>query len=146
MLARLSGLLRGPLCQRLLRYALVGGLGIPIHLLALAFFLYIMGNGLYPLALAFAFEVSTNINFIFNQLYTYGEQKHLSIKAWITRAIKAQMASLSAQIITYFLALMLTSGLHLNPYLASTIGIVSVFFYNFAIAHRFVFRQVQTRH
>ncbi len=37
---------------RIVRYALVGGIGIPINLAALAVFLHVMGDSLYPLALA----------------------------------------------------------------------------------------------
>ena len=33
---------------RIVRYAFVGGIGIPVNLLALAGFLYLMGNALYP--------------------------------------------------------------------------------------------------
>jgi putative flippase GtrA len=51
---------------RIVRYALVGGVGIPINLAALAVFLYVLGDNLYPLALACSFEVSTTINFILN--------------------------------------------------------------------------------
>lgn len=83
--------------SRLARYALVGGIGIPINLAALAVFLHVMGDGLYPLALACSFEVSTTINFVLDQLFTYHEQQHLHGWNWVKRAFKAQMTSLSAQ-------------------------------------------------
>ena len=125
---------------RIVRYGLVGGLGIPVNLLALAFFLHLVGERLYPLASACAFEVSTTVNFVLNQLYTYGEQKHLRGWAWPRRALKAQMASLSALALAWAIALALTYGVHLSPYLANATGIVCAFFYNFTIANRFVFR------
>lgn len=126
-----------------MRYALVGGIGIPVNLLALALFLHLMGDAWYPLALAFSFEVSTTTNFFLNQLFTYHEQKNLSVLEWIKRALKAQMTSLSAQALTYVIALSLKYGLHMSPYLASVIGIVCAFFFNFAISNRYVFRPTQ---
>ena len=126
--------------RRIVRYALVGGIGIPVNLLTLALFLHLMGNPLYPLASACAFEVSTTVNFVLNQLYTYGEQKHLRGWEWPRRALKAQMASLSALAMAWAIALALKYGLHANPYLAQAAGIVCAFFYNFTIANRFVFR------
>ena len=131
---------QGVLRRRIVRYALVGGIGIPVNLLALALFLHLVGERLYPLASACAFEVSTTVNFVLNQLYTYGEQKHLRGWQWPRRALKAQMASLSALAIAWAIALALTYGVHLSPYLANATGIVCAFFYNFTIANRFVFR------
>lgn len=123
-----------------MRYALVGGVGIPVNLLALAVFLHLMGDRLYPLALACSFEISTTVNFVLNQFFTYSEQKHLRGWDWPRRALKAQMTSLSALGISYIIALALKYGLHVDPYLASAIGIICSFFYNFAISNRFVFR------
>src|SRR5438094_296669 len=60
IVAYTQGLLR----RRIVRYALVGGIGIPVNLLALALFLHLMGDRLYPLASACAFEVSTTVNFV----------------------------------------------------------------------------------
>ena len=54
---------------RIVRYALVGGIGIPVNLLALALFLHLMGDAWYPLALALSFEISTTANFFLNQLF-----------------------------------------------------------------------------
>jgi len=119
---------------RIVRYALVGGIGIPINLAALAVFLHVMGDRLYPLALACSFEVSTTVNFVLNQLYTYHEQKHLHGWNWVKRALKAQMTSVSALAVTYIIALVFKYGVRVNPYVASTIGIVSAFFYNFIIS------------
>jgi putative flippase GtrA len=136
IVAYAQGLLR----RRIVRYALVGGIGIPVDLLALALVLHLVGDRLYPLASACAFEVSTSVNFVLNQLYTYGEQKHLRGWEWPRRALKAQMASLSALAIAYALALALKYGVHVSPYLANATGIVCAFFYNFTIANRFVFR------
>src|SRR5579884_371205 len=133
ILAPLQRLLR----VRIVRYALVGGIGIPVHDAALFVFLTLFGARLFPLASACAFEVSTTVNFVLNQLFTYSEQKHLRGWDWPRRALKAQLTSLSALGISYLTALALKYGLHVNPYLASTLGIVCAFFYNFSIANRF---------
>lgn len=130
---------------RIVRYALVGGIGIPVNLLALAVFLHLMGDRLYPLASACAFEVSTTVNFVLNQLFTYSEQKHLRGWDWPRRALKAQLTSLSALALAFVIALALKYGLHASPYLANALGIVGAFFYNFAIANRFVFQAAPAR-
>jgi putative flippase GtrA len=125
---------------RIVRFTIVGLIGVPIHLLALAVFLHFMTVRLYPLALVCAFEFSTTINFVLNQRFTYHEQKHLHGWDWPKRALRAQLSSISAQLISYSVALLLTYGPHLSPYLASVIGIFCAFFVNFTIANRFVFR------
>ena len=125
---------------RIVRYALVGGFGIPVNLLALALFLRLMGDAWYPVALALSFEISTTVNFFLNQLFTYNEQKNLNLLEWIKRALKAQVTSLSAQALTYVIAITLKYGTHMSPYLASLIGIICAFFFNFFISNRFVFR------
>ena len=129
-----------------MRYALVGGIGIPVNLLALAIFLHLFGDGLYPLASACAFEVSTTVNFVLNQLFTYSEQKHLRGWDWPKRALKAQATSLSALAMTWAIGLALKYGLHVNPYLANAIGIVCSFAYNFTVSNRFVFRPPPAQH
>ncbi len=132
--------------RRIVRYALVGGIGIPVNLLALAIFLHLFGDGLYPLASACAFEVSTTVNFVLNQLFTYSEQKHLRGWDWPKRALKAQATSLSALAMTWAIGLALKYGLHANPYLANAVGIVCSFAYNFTISNRFVFRPAPPQH
>jgi putative flippase GtrA len=136
ILAPLQRLLR----VRIVRYALVGGIGIPVHDAALFVFLTLFGARLFPLASVCAFEVSTTVNFVLNQLYTYSEQKHLRGWDWVGRALKAQVTSLSALAIAFAIGLALVYGLHLNAYLANDIGIVCSFFYNFTISNRLVFR------
>jgi putative flippase GtrA len=131
---------------RIVRYGLVGGIGIPVNLLALAVFLHLMGDRLYPLASACAFEVSTTVNFALNQLFTYSDQKHLHGWDWPKRALKAQLTSLSALGISFLAALALKYGLHVSPYAANALGIVIAFFYNFSISNRLVFRPAPSSH
>ncbi len=128
---------------RIIRYGLVGGIGIPINLIALAIFIYFFGNkgvaGL--LSVVVAFEISTTINFILNQIFTYHDQKLSSRSEWLKRAAKAQITSLSAQLIT----LCIKYGFHnIDPYIANTLGIVFSFFFQFFVTKRFVFRPVAT--
>ena len=126
--------------QRIIRYAFVGGIGIPINLIALAVFLHIVGDAFYPLASGCAFEVSTTINFVLNQFFTYGDQQRPRGWNWVRRASKAQLTSLSALLVTFAIALVLKYELHFSPYAANALGIVCAFLYNFAISKRFVFR------
>lgn len=141
---------------RIIRYGLVGGIGIPINDLALFMFKYVlssfqltinlllMGRHVsidlhYALASACAFEISTTINFVLNQLFTYREQK-IQGWDWVRRAGKAQLTSLSAQILSFVIGLALVYGLHVNEYIANPIGIIVVFVYGFSISKQFVFR------
>jgi putative flippase GtrA len=125
--------------RRFIRFALVGLIGVPINLLLLALFLYLLGESLYPLALVGSFEISTTINFVLNQIYTYGEQKPTRPWDWVKRALKAQATTLSAQLVTFLGILLLKEQLGLNPYLASLIGMAGAFLYNFGVSNRFVF-------
>ncbi len=124
--------------MRIIRYGLVGGIGIPVNDLALLLFMSLM-HGFYPLASACAFEVSTTINFVLNQLFTYSEQ-HLSGWGWVRRAGKAQLTSLSALLLSYLAALALVKFFHVNVYIANPAGIVVAFVYNFFISKKLVFQ------
>ncbi len=136
----MKSLLARLLKVRIIRYGLVGGVGIPVNDLALLLFMSLM-HGFYPLASACAFEVSTTINFVLNQLFTYSEQRqHLSGWGWVRRAGKAQLTSLSALLLSYLAALALVKLLHVNVYVANPAGIVVAFIYNFFISKKLVFQ------
>ena len=126
-----------------MRYALVGGVGIPVNLGALALFLSLTGERLYPLAFLCAFEVSTTVNFVLNQTFTYGDQKHLLHGwDWVRRAVRAQVTSGSALVISAAIAFAIHYGLHVSPLLSNFCGIVGAFFYNYAVSNRLVYRAV----
>ena len=130
--------------MRIVRYGLVGGIGIPIQDLALLLFMSLM-HGFYPLASACAFEVSTTINFVLNQFFTYSEQRQqLSGLGWVKRAGKAQLTSLSALLLSYLAALALVEFFHVNVYIANPACIVVAFVYNFFISNKLVFRPPTT--
>jgi putative flippase GtrA len=124
--------------HRFIRFALVGLIGVPINLLLLALFLHVLGNRLYPLALVASWEISTTINFVLNQIYTYGEQ-NIHGWDWPKRAFKAQATNLSSQLVTFVGVLLLKEVAGVNPYLASLIGMAGAFLYNFVMSNRFVF-------
>jgi putative flippase GtrA len=125
--------------RRIVRYAMVGALGIPINNIALAIFL-LLTHDAYWISLPLAFEVSTTINFVTNQLFTYSEQKHLRGWDWPKRALKAQITSGSATILSLAIAFALKYGLHLNSFVATDLGILASFFFNFTVSRRLVFR------
>jgi putative flippase GtrA len=146
------------LSRRIIRYGLVGGIGIPINDIALFIFKYLLRtiqlttnfslmnhhflvDFHYALASACAFEVSTTLNFVLNQLFTYREQK-IQGWDWLRRAGKAQLTSFSAQLLTFTIGLILVYGLHVNEFIANPIGIIVVFVYGFLISKKFVFRPV----
>ncbi len=139
---RISVYIQRMLARRIVRYALVGGIGIPINVLAYGAFFLLMGARLDALASACAFEVSTTINFVLNQTFTYHDQRHLRGWDWPKRALKAQMTSLSALLLAFGVAQLLKYGLHVDRFAAQALGIIITFFYNFAISNRFVFRPV----
>ena len=127
---------------RIVRYALVGLIGIPILDGALFIFMHLFGNGalVFPLAYACAFEVSTTINFVLNQLFTYHDQKHLRGWQWVTRALRAQVTSISAILFAFGISLALKYILGVNVYIATPLGNLGAFLYNFTISRRFVFQ------
>ncbi len=133
---------------RIVRYALVGGVGIPIQVLALYIFNTLLGMVispksllLYAVASACAFEVSNIINFVLNQFFTYSEQRrHIHGWEWPRRIAKGQLTSLSSLLISYLTALALVYFLHVNEYLANPAGIILAFAYNFFISNKLVFR------
>jgi putative flippase GtrA len=127
---------------RIVRYALVGGIGIPILDGALFVFMHLLGNtnSVFPFAYACAFEVSTTINFVLNQLFTYHDQKLIRGWQWVTRALKAQVASLSAFLFAFGISLASTYVFGVSVYIATPVGTICAFLYNFMLAKRFVFR------
>ena len=128
---------RALLGRRLVRFALVGGMGIPINMALLWFFHGLLRMPMAP-AWICAFEPSALINFYANQRFTYGEQKHLRGWDWPVRALKAQAGALTGQVVNVLVfTILIMLGIHYLP--ADAVGIVAAFFANFALANRFVF-------
>lgn len=133
---------------RIIRYGMVGGVGILVNEGALFCFTLLLGlvipqksNFLYPAAWICAFEVSNTVNFILNQLFTYREQvQGIHGWEWISRAFKGQLTSISAMLISALVAWGLFFFFHVNEYISSPVGIVVQFFYNFFISNKLVFR------
>jgi putative flippase GtrA len=132
--------------MRVIRYGLVGGVGIPINDLALLCFTFLLGNPhlgnpLFLLAEACAFEVSNIVNFVLNQFFTYSEQRqHIHGWEWVRRIAKGQLTSLSAMLLSILSALALIYFLHVNEYIANPAGIIIAFIYNFFVSNKLVFR------
>lgn len=144
----MASLVKRLLKIRLFRYALVGGIGIFVNEGALFCFSHLFGLiiaaksiFLYPLSWFFAFEVSNIVNFTLNQFFTYREQvKDIHGWEWVRRAFKGQLASISAMLISLVVSWGLYFIFHVDQYIASFIGIVTQFFYNFFISNKLVFR------
>src|ERR1700710_1361930 len=79
--------------RRIARFALVGGICIPLNVGLLWLFHAALHM---PIVTAWilAFEASTLCNFYANQRFTYGEQQHLRGWDWPKRALRAQLSSL----------------------------------------------------
>lgn len=128
------------LTLRVIRYGLVGGIGIPINDAALFLFAQALLLPL-PLAEACAFLISNLINFTLNQLFTYREQvRGIHGWEWPKRYFKGQLTSLSASLLAYLVALGLVYVLQVDKYLANPAGIVVAFVYNFFLSRKLVFR------
>jgi putative flippase GtrA len=135
---------------RIIRYGMVGGFGILVNEGALFCFTHLLGLALsaksiflYPIAWFCAFEVSNTVNFVLNQLFTYSEQvKDIHGWEWVRRAFKGQLTSISAMLISLVFSWGLYFIFHVDEYIASFVGIVMQFFYNFFISNKLVFRAV----
>ncbi|HEY1351921.1 MAG TPA: GtrA family protein [Ktedonobacteraceae bacterium] len=128
----------------IIRYGLVGGLGIPINDAALFLFAQLLLLPL-PLAEACAFLLSNLINFTLNQFFTYREQvAGIHGWEWLRRYLRGQLTSLSASLLAYLVALGLVYFLQVDKYLANPVGIVVAFLYNFFLSRQLVFRSPPT--
>jgi putative flippase GtrA len=137
----LVGLVRSLLRRRAIRFALVGGFGIPMNMGLLWFFHSVLAMPM-VLAWACAFEPSALFNFYANQRFTYHEQDHLRGWDWPVRALKAQASSLSGQVVNVSVfAALIAAGVHYLP--ADAGGIIVAFSVNFMLANRFVFTPVR---
>lgn len=138
---------------RIVRYGLVGGIGIFVNEGALFCFMHLLGLALpatsiflYPAAWICAFEVSNIVNFVLNQLFTYSEQvKGIRGWEWIRRAFKGQLTSISAMLISLAVSWGLYFAFHVDEYLASPAGIIVAFVYNFFISNKLVFRSIEQK-
>jgi putative flippase GtrA len=145
----MKALLQRVLSIRIIRYGMVGGIGIPVNDLSLLLFQSLLGHDiantflLYAICSACAFEVSNIVNFTLNQFFTYREQlKDIHGWEWVRRAAKGQLTSLSALLLSYGIGLLLVGVFHVNDYIASPAGIIGAFVYNFFISNKLVFRPV----
>jgi putative flippase GtrA len=123
---------------RAIRFAIVGGAGIPINMAFLWFFYSLLGVPIKP-SWTLAFVCSALINFYGNQKFTYHEQKHLRGWDWPIRAAKAQLSSLAGLIVNVAaFSVLMHGGMHYLP--ADAAGIVAAFSVNFLVSKHFVFR------
>lgn len=132
--------------KRVVRFALIGAIGVPINLVALAFFLYVLGlaglegDMLEIVATICSFEVGTILNFILNQFITYPDQLPKTLNEWLIKSFKAQIANLSAFLLATLLSLFLSVVLQFNPFVSNTLGIICNVAYKYLVSDRFVFR------
>jgi len=119
------------------RFALVGGIGIPINV----GFLWLFHSKYHVdtlIAWLLAFECSALVNFYANQRFTYHEQTHVQGVEWLWRAFRAQISSISGVVVNALIfGLLLAAGLHYLE--ADAGGIVAAFSCNYFVANRFVF-------
>ena len=138
---------------RIIRYGIVGGVGILINEGALFLFEHLLGLAiprtsifLYPVSWVCAFEISNLANFTLNQFFTYSEQvKNIHGREWVRRAFKGQLTSISAMLISLAVSWTLYFAFHVDEYVASPIGIVVAFVYNFFISNKLVFRDAENK-
>lgn len=133
----LTALLLSLLRRRVVRFALVGGAGIPLNV-GLLWLLHEEFHLPTVPAWIVAFELCVLINFYANQRFTYREQQHLRGWDWPKRALRAQLTT----VVGIGVNVMTFGGLlaaHV-PYLTADVaGIVAAFGVNFLLAQHFVF-------
>ncbi|WP_172632060.1 GtrA family protein [Dictyobacter arantiisoli] len=134
--------------MHLVRYAMVGGIGIPVSEIALWFFYHLLfkdNHGFFFVAQLCSFEISTTVNFLLNQYFTYREQAQ-HVKGWglVKRAVRAQVTSFSANLVSLLTGDILVYLFNVNPYIATLAGIILAFGYNYFISRRFVYRDIKT--
>jgi putative flippase GtrA len=136
-----SSFLNAVVGLRVVRFALVGGIGVPINLTLLWFFHGVLRMPIVP-AWICAFAPSSLLNFYINQRFTYREQTHVRGWDWPVRALKAQATSLTGQAVNVgVFAALLSLRVHYLP--ADAAGIAASFMVNFVIANQFVFTAAQ---
>ncbi len=77
---------------------------------------------------------------MFKELFTYHDQRHLRGWQWGTRALKAQVTSISAFLFAFGISLALKGIFGVNVYIATPLGNIGALLYNFMISRRFVFQ------
>ena len=132
--------------RRFVRYGLVGAIGVPINLGFLALFSALLHGRLESvwadrLASALAFEASAIINLVANQLFTFGEQKHVRGWEWLRRGVKLQTANIT---LAWIIAQLIQELGGVNKYLAQALGIGGKFVFSYLFANRFVYKSVPT--
>lgn len=129
--------LRKLLAVRAIRFAIVGGAGVPISMAFLWLFYSSLHVSMKP-AWVLAFACSALINFYANQTFTFREQNHLRGWDWPVRAAKAQVSSLAGLIVNAStFSWLLHCGMHYLP--ADGAAILAAFSINFLLAKRFVY-------
>ena len=86
---------------------------------------------------ALAFEASAIINLIANQLFTFGEQKHVRGWEWLRRGVKLQTVNIS---LLWIITLLIRELGGVNKYLAQALGIGGKFIFSYPFAKRFVYK------
>jgi putative flippase GtrA len=123
--------------RKVVRFAIVGGMGIPINV-GFLFVLHREFRLTTLVAWLLAFECSSLVNFYANQRFTYHEQTHVQGIEWLWRAFRAQLSSISGVAINAMVfGVLLMAGMHYLE--ADAGGIIAAFSANFFISSRFVF-------
>lgn len=129
--------------KKFVRFAVIGGIGIVINDAALLGFKWVFN--FYPVAYVFAFIVSNGLNFILNQFITYPEYRPHQFSTWFQRLLKAEIASVSALLISLSAALILHYVFHVSEFISNPIGLCFSFVYKYLVSDRFVYRPKPTK-
>ena len=123
-----------------LKFNLVGALGIIVQLLALQFFIAILGLN-YLMATGLAVEVAILHNFALHERWTWSDRPHRNRTESVYRLLRFNSTTGAISIIGNLILMKILSGrLHFPIPLANLLSIASCSLFNFLIANNFVFR------
>jgi|SRR5277367_3573520 len=123
---------------RLLKFSLVGAIGIGVQLVALAFLIAIRIN--YLLATAWAVECALIHNFLWHQRFTWSDRTQSTWRSSLASLFRFHLSNGVISLIGNLVFMrFLVGGLSLRPLGANLLAIAGCFIANFVASDRWVF-------
>lgn len=126
---------------RFIKFCIVGASGVGVNF-GVFWLLHSQFNVYDLIANPIAIEISILSNFLFNDIWTWGDRRQIGIKALLGRLVRYHVVTSAVAALTDMLALwVLTRFFEMNPYIAKAIGIGLGTVLNFTLNHFWTFRQ-----
>ncbi len=125
---------------RFLRFAIVGGSGVVVNM-GILYILTEYAGLYYLLSSVIAIEVSIITNFLLNDIWTWGDKKHLTGSSFFIRMLKYNISSGAAAFVGNFLTLtVLTEIFGLYYIISNLIGIAVGVLINFFLNDKWTYK------